>query len=99
MKENLFLLKDLFRILKDTICKYMNTISKNVYINNLGDMVDKYNNTNQRTIKMKLINVKTSTYIDFDFENNGKDPKGKVGDHVRLSKLNPNLVGLFRGLF
>ena len=35
---------------------------------------------------MKPINVKSSMYIDFDFENNGKDPKFRVGDHVRISK-------------
>ena len=39
-----------------------------------------------KTIKMKPINVKTSTSIDFDVETSDKDPKFKVGDHVRLSK-------------
>ena len=40
---------------------------------------------------MKPIGVKMSTYIDFDVENNGKNPKFKVGDHVRISKCKPFL--------
>ena len=39
-----------------------------------------------RTIKMKLIEVKDNTYNDYIKEVNGKDPKFKVGDHVRISK-------------
>ena len=32
---------------------------------------------------MKLANVKSSTHIDFGAENNDKDTKFKVGEHVR----------------
>ena len=39
-----------------------------------------------RTIKMKPTNVNSSTYIDFNNENNNKYSKFKVGDHVRISK-------------
>ena len=35
---------------------------------------------------MKLIDVKNNTYINIDKEVNNKDPKFKVGDHVRISK-------------
>ena len=49
-------------------------------------MVGEYNNTYHRTIKMKPVDVKDNTYIDFKKEINGKDPKFKVGDHVRTSK-------------
>ena len=35
---------------------------------------------------MKLIDVKDNTYIDFSKEINDKDPKFKIGDHVRISK-------------
>ena len=66
--------------------KYMISVSKNVYIDKLDDIVNKYN-TYQSTIKMKSVDVKSSTYIDFGTENNDKDPKFKVGDHVRISKL------------
>ena len=64
----------------------MTTISKNVYIDKLNDIVDKYNNTYHRTIKMKSVDVKDNTYIDFEKEVNNKDPKFKIGDHVRISK-------------
>ena len=52
----------------------MTSLSKNVYIHNNG------------TIEMKPVNVKSSTYIDFNIENNDKNPKFMVGDHVRISK-------------
>ena len=61
-------------------------MSENVYIDKLNDLVDKYNNTYHRTIKMKPADVKDNTYIDFKKEVNDKDPKTKVGDHVRISK-------------
>ena len=34
---------------------------------------------------MKPVDVKNGTYIDFGIENNDKDPKFKVCDHVRIS--------------
>ena len=64
----------------------MTSISKNVHINKLDDIVDEYNNTYQRTINMKPADVKDNTYIDFEKEVNDRDPKFKVGDHVRISK-------------
>ena len=64
----------------------MTSVSKNVYIDKLDDIVREYNNTYHRTNKMKLIDVKDDTYIDFKKEVNDKDPKFKVGDHVRISK-------------
>ena len=66
--------------------KYMTSISKNVYIDKLDDTVNEYNNTYHRTIKMTPVDVKDNTYIDFKKEVNDKDPKFKVGDHVRISK-------------
>ena len=64
----------------------MTSISKNVYIDKLDDIVNEYNNTYHRTIKMKPVDVKDNTYIDFKKEVNDKDPKFKVGDYVRISK-------------
>ena len=64
----------------------MTSISKNVYIDKLDDIVNEYNNT-YRTIKMKPVDVKDNTYIDFKKEVNDKDPKFKVGDYVRISKF------------
>ena len=57
-----------------------------MYIDKLDGTVDEYNNTHHRTIKMKPVDVKDNTYIDFDKEVNDKEPKFKVGDHVRISK-------------
>ena len=64
----------------------MTSISKNVYIDKLDDIVDEYNNIYHTTIKMKPIDVKDNTYINADKEINNKDPKFKVGDRVRISK-------------
>ena len=74
------------RTLKSKIYKCMTSISKNVYIDKLVDIVDEYNNTYHTTIKMRHIDVKDNTYINADKEINNKDPKFKVGDHVRISK-------------
>ena len=64
----------------------MTSISKNAYIDKLGDIVDQYNNTYHKTSKMKPIDVEDNTYIDFEKEVNNGDPKFKIGDHVRISK-------------
>ena len=64
----------------------MTSISKNVYINKLNDIVDEYNNTYHRTIIVKPIDVKMSTYFDFEVEINDKDPRFKVCDCMRISK-------------
>ena len=65
----------------------MTSISNNVYIDKLdNNIVNKYNNTYHRTIKMKLVDVKPSVYIDSSQENNDGDPKFKIGDIVRTSK-------------
>ena len=74
------------RTLKKKIYKYMTSVSKNVYIENLAEIVNKYNNTYHNTIKIKPVDVKSNTYIDFNKENNKQDLKFEVGDHVRISK-------------
>ena len=74
------------RTLKNKIYKYMTSISKNMYINKLDDIVKKYNSTYHTSIKMKPVDVKDNTYIDFKKVVNDKDPKFKIGDHVRISK-------------
>ena len=74
------------KTLKSKIYKYMTSISKNVYIDKLDDIVDKYSNTYHITIKMKPIDVKDNTCINTSKEINNKDHKFKVGDHVRISK-------------
>ena len=74
------------RTLKSKTYKYMTSISKNVYIDKLNDIVDEYNNTYHTTIKTKPVDVKDNTYINTSKEINNKDPKFKVSDHVRISK-------------
>ena len=63
----------------------MTAVSKNVYFDVLDDIVDKYN-TYHRTIKRKPIDVKSDSFAEYNEESNEKDPKFKVGDHVRISK-------------
>ena len=53
------------RTLKTKIYKYMTSISKNVYIDKLDNIINECNNTYHRTIKMKPVDVKDNTYIDF----------------------------------
>ena len=52
------------RILKNKISKYMTSLSKNVHIGKLDNIVSIYNNTYYKTIKMKSVDVKSRTYID-----------------------------------
>ena len=74
------------RTLKNKILKHMTTISKNVYFDGLDDIVDKYNNTVHKAIKMKPIDVTNDSYAVYNKDFNKKNPKFKVGGHVRISK-------------
>ena len=65
--------------------RFIRTLN-NVYIDKLDDIVNEYNNTYHRTIKMKPIDVKNNTYINIDKEINDKDSKFIVGDRVKISK-------------
>ena len=64
----------------------MIAVSKSVYFDVLEDIVNKYNNTVHRTIKMKPIHVTSDSYAEHNEDSNEKDPKLKVGDHVRIPK-------------
>ena len=64
----------------------MAPISRNIYVDMLDDIVNKYNNTAHRTIKMKPIDVTNYSFAEYNEESNKKDPKFKIGDHVRISK-------------
>ena len=52
------------RTLKTKIYKYMISVSKNVYINKLDEIVNEYNNTDHITIMIKPVDVKDNAYID-----------------------------------
>ena len=64
----------------------MTAISKNVYFDELDGNINKYNNIVHKTIKMKPIDVTYDSYAEYNEDFNKKDPKFKVGDHVRISK-------------
>ena len=85
-KGNLVVAERFIRKRKSKIFKQMTAISKNVYFDVLDDIVNKYNNTVHRTITMKRVDVKDNTYVDSKKELNDKDPKCKVGDHVKNFK-------------
>ena len=57
-----------------------------MYTDKLDDIVNECNNTYHITIKMKPVDVKDNTYIDFKKEVNDKGPKFKVDDYTRTSK-------------
>ena len=72
--------------LKNKFFKHMAAFSKNVYFDVFDDIVNKYNNTVHRTIKLKPVDVTSGSYAKYNKDSNEKDPKFKVGDHARISK-------------
>ena len=74
------------RTLKNKIYKHMTAISKNVYFDVLNYIVDEYNNTCHKTIKMKPIDAGDDSFPEYNEESNEKDPKFKIGDHVKISR-------------
>ena len=74
------------RTLKNKMFKHITAISKNVYVDVLDDIINKYNNKVHRTIKMKPIDVTSDSYAEYNEDSNKSNPKFKVGDHVRISK-------------
>ena len=74
------------RTLKNKIYKYLTSISKNVYIDKLDNIVNKYNNAYHRAIKFKPADAKLNPYINSSKEINDDDPKLKIDDIVRISK-------------
>ena len=74
------------RTLKNKIYKHMTAVSKNVYFDVLNDIVDESKNIYHKAIKMEPIDVKSDSFAEYNEKSNEKDPKFKVGDHVRISK-------------
>ena len=74
------------RMLKNKIFKHVKAVSKNFYFDVLHDIVNKFNSTVHRSIKMKPVDVTSDSYAEYNEDSNEKDPKLKVGDHVRISK-------------
>ena len=91
--EGKFVVAERFiKTFKNKIYKYMTSVSKNVYIDTLDDIVNKYNITYHSTIKVKPVVVKSNTYIDPSKGINNKDPIFKIGDIVTISKYENILV-------
>ena len=67
------------RTLQNKIYRHMAAISKN-------DIVDEYNKTYYKAIKMKPIDVKSDSFAEYNEESNEKDPRFKIEYHVSISK-------------
>ena len=67
-------------------------------IDKLADIVNKYNNTYHRTLEMKPVDVKPSTYINSSKEINDKSSKFKIHDHVRISRYKNIFVKIYSKL-
>ena len=62
-------------------------MTKNIYIDQLDDIVNKYNDTYHSTTKMRPVDVKSNTYSDSSKEINDKDPKFKIGDILEYQNI------------
>ena len=74
------------KTLKNKIYKHMTAISKNIYVDVLDDVVNKYNNIVHKTITMKPIDVTNDSFAEYNEESNKKDPKFKINAHVKIYK-------------
>ena len=74
------------KTLKNKIYRHMTAISKSVYFNVLDDIVDEFSNTYHTTVRMKLIDVKSDSFAEYNEESNEKYLTFKASDHVRISK-------------
>ena len=90
------------KTLKNETYKHMTYIGKNVYFNVLDDIVKKYNNTVHSSIKMKPKHVEakgfpeSKGFPEYVEESNEKDPKFKVGDHVKIQNIKMFLLKVIR---
>ena len=62
----------LIRALKNMIFKHMTAVLKNVYFDVLDNIVDKCNNTVQRSIKIKPIDVTADSFAEYKEDSNKK---------------------------
>ena len=85
-EEKSVAVKRLIKTLKNKIFKHMAAVSKNVYFDLLKDFLDKYNYAVHRSIKMKRIDITPGSYTEYNEGSKEKDPKFKVGYHVRISE-------------
>ena len=86
-EEKSVVAETIIRALENKIYKCMTSISKNVNIDKLDDIMNKYNNSYHNTIKMKPVDVRSNTYTVSNKEINNKDPKFKIGYIVKTSNI------------
>ena len=77
-EEKSVIAERVLRTLKNRLFKHMTVVSKNVYFDVLDDIVNKYNNTVHRIIKMKPIDITSDFYAEYNEDSNEKDSKCKV---------------------
>ena len=86
------------KTLNNQIYIYMISVSKNLYIDRLADIINIYNNTYHSTIKMKHVDAKSSTYTDFNVEKHDEYLTFKVDDHGRILKYKKNFAKIYEKL-
>ena len=91
-EEKSVLAERFIRTLKTKTYKYITSVSKNVYIDKLDDIVDEYNKTYHRTIKMEPVDVKDNTYIHFSKEVNDKDLRISTYQNIFRIRIYSKLV-------
>ena len=69
------LLKDLLKSFKKQNLWAYDFNTKNIYFDKLDDIVNEYNNTYHKKIRMKSIDVKYNTYVDSNKEADDKNSK------------------------
>ena len=83
------------KILKNEIYKYLTSVSKNVYIDKLDDIINRYNSTHHSKTNMKHSDIKSNRYIDFIVEKSEKDTKLELGDHAIISKYKNDFAKVY----
>ena len=86
------------KTLNNQIYTYMTSVSKNLYIDRLADIINIYNNTYHSTIKMKHVDAKSSTYTDFNVEKHDEYLTFKVDDHGRVLKYKKIFAKIYEKL-
>ena len=85
-KEKFVVAERIIWTLKSNIYNHVAAVSKNMYIDKLDEVVKKFKNRYHRTIKMKPVDSRSDTYIEYGVEHNDQDLKFKVSNFVRMSK-------------
>ena len=84
------------KTLNNQIYTYMTSVSKNLYIDRLADIINIYNNTYYSTIKMKHVDAKSTTSTDFNVEKHDEYLTFKVDDHGRILKYKKIFAKIYK---